>query len=170
MRPRKGFHSATINYKEFVCCRIKTTQRVEYLIKVSDDQKRRVARLPSKTTPKVVALGRENDTAPLVLADTGVADGAASATKLFNDDCMSAHREHRGEREIQITRTYAGSSAGSVTCWTGSSAGSVTCWAGSSKGSVTCGAGSRAGSVICTGGSSAGSVTCTGGSSKGSVT
>jgi hypothetical protein len=125
-----------------------------------------VARLPSTTTPKVVELGRENDTAPLVLADTteavGLTDTAASETKLFNDDCMSAHSEHWGGREIRPTRTHAGSSAGSVICVT----------AGASAGSETCetGAGSSAGSVICvTAGASAGSEIGAG-SSAGSVT
>ena len=62
---------------------------MEYL--VSENQKR-IARPLSKTTPKVVTLGCENDTAPLLtLAATrvavGLTDTAASETKLFNDDC-----------------------------------------------------------------------------------
>jgi len=55
---------------------------------------RRIARPLSKTTPKVVTLGREKDTAPfLTVADTRVAvgstDAAASETKLFNDETQA---------------------------------------------------------------------------------
>ena len=64
-------------------------------------------------------LGPENETAPPVagtILAVGLIDAAASETKLFNGDCMSVHSKHRGGR-IQPTRTYAGLSAGSVTCW-----------------------------------------------------
>jgi hypothetical protein len=48
-------------------------------------QKRRVTKLPSKTTPKAVVLGPE-ETAPLgTTVATGLMDAAASET-LFNDE------------------------------------------------------------------------------------
>jgi hypothetical protein len=61
----------------------------EQRIRRSEDQKSRVAKEPSKTTPRLAVLGPESEIAPFVFAATIEAEGlidTASETKLFNDE------------------------------------------------------------------------------------